>query len=378
MIKPVNFHPNPRALHAPSTLSATRSTPWPAGQRPAHHARHRQHGGALAKLLVSLLVLAIVAGLGSVFTFLWWTDQPLKLSTPTIELSIEQGATPRAVSQSWVEAGVQTEPRLLFEWFRWSGQARLIKAGSYEITTGVTPSKLLAMMVQGDETLSRVKLIEGWTFKRWRQEMAQADGLKLTTQGMSDLDIMAALDAPGLSPEGQFFPDTYSYAKGSTDLAVMRRAHKALQKQLDDAWSQRSPASPLKAPQELLILASIVEKETGHEADRSLVAGVFSNRLRVGMPLQTDPTVIYGLGDAFDGNLRKVDLQTDTPYNTYTRGGLPPSPIAMPGKASLMAAGRPDPTKALYFVAQGDGRSAFSETLADHNRAVNRYQRNRP
>src|SRR5690606_33244864 len=207
---------------------------------------------------------------------------------------------------------------------------------------GVTPNKLLLMMVQGDESLSRVKLIDGWTFKRWRQEMAQAEGLKPATQGMSNDEIMAALGSPGLSPEGQFFPDTYAYAKGSTDLAVMRRAHKALQKHLDDAWAQRSASSPLKSPQELLVLASIVEKETGHEADRPLIAGVFSNRLRVGMPLQTDPTVIYGLGDAFDGNLRKIHLQTDTPYNTYTRGGLPPSPIAMPGKAALMAAGRPE------------------------------------
>lgn len=367
MIKPVNFHSNPRAL----PVSHAMVTP----RLPA--LRH-QRGGAFARLLIGLVVLAIVTALGAVFSFLWWTDQPLHLATPTIELSIEPGATPRAVSQNWVDAGVQTQPRLLFEWFRWSGQARLIKAGSYEITSGVTPSRLLSMMVQGDESLSRVKLIDGWTFRRWRQEMAQADGLKQATQGMSDAELMAALGTPGVSPEGQFYPDTYSYAKGSTDLAVMRRAHRALLRHLDDAWSQRSPATPLKSPQELLILASIVEKETGHEADRPLIAGVFSNRLRVGMPLQTDPTVIYGLGEAFDGNLRKADLLTDTPYNTYTRGGLPPSPIAMPGKAALMAAGRPEPTKALYFVAQGNGRSAFSDTLADHNRAVNRYQRNRP
>ena len=181
-----------------------------------------------------------------------------------------------------------------------------------------------------------------------------------------------------LPAEGQFYPDTYAYAKGNTDMAVMKRAHRAMQRHLEEAWEQRASDSPLKSPQELLILASIIEKETGHEGDRPLVAGVFVNRLKVGMPLQTDPTVIYGMGDAFDGNLRKVDLRTDTPYNTYMRGGLPPTPIAMPGKAALLAAGRPGPTKALYFVAQGDGRSAFSDTLADHNRAVDRYQRNRP
>lgn len=373
MITPVNSQPESRALNARGVPAA----PFSPGQR-LLASRTRQRGGVLGRLLAGLFVLALVSGLGVVFGFLWWTDRPLTLASPTLELSVEQGATPRAVAQDWVDAGVQTSPRLLFEWFRWSGQARQIKAGSYEITTGITPSKLLAMMVRGDESLAAVKLIDGWTFKRWRQEMARAEGLEMTTQGMSEFDIMAALGSPDLPAEGQFYPDTYAYAKGNTDLAVMRRAHRAMQKQLEEAWTQRSPASPLKTPQELLILASIVEKETGHESDRGLVAGVFINRLRVGMPLQTDPTVIYGLGDAFDGNLRKVHLLTDTPYNTYTRRGLPPSPIAMPGKAALLAAARPDATRALYFVAQGDGRSAFSETLTDHNRAVNRYQRNRP
>ena len=182
---------------------------------------------------------------------------------------------------------------------------------------------------------------------------------------------------PGIPAEGRFFPDTYSYSKGSTDIAVLRRALRAMDKHLNEAWANRASDSPLRTPQDALTLASIVEKETGQESDRPLISGVFNNRLRIGMPLQTDPTVIYGLGERFDGNLRKVDLQTDTPFNTYTRRGLPPTPISMPGKAALFAAVQPASTKALYFVARGDGSSAFSATLSEHNRAVNQFQRKR-
>jgi UPF0755 protein len=192
---------------------------------------------------------------------------------------------------------------------------------------------------------------------------------------MSDAEIMEALGAPGLSPEGRFFPDTYAYSKGVSDLTVMKRAFRAMQRKLEQAWEKRDPDLPLKSADEALILASIVEKETGQAADRPLVAGVFCNRLRIGMPLQTDPSVIYGLGDRYDGSLHKHDLLTDGPYNTYTRPGLPPTPIAMPGLASLTAAVQPAHTKALYFVAKGDGTSLFSESLTDHNRAVNQYQR---
>jgi UPF0755 protein len=193
---------------------------------------------------------------------------------------------------------------------------------------------------------------------------------------MSDEQLMVALGAPpGVSPEGRFHPDTYAYSKGSSDLAVLKRAYRAMQKRLDAAWQERAPDTPLRSADDALVLASIVEKETGVGTDRGLVAGVFVNRLRLGMPLQTDPSVIYGLGTSFDGNLRKRDLLADTPYNTYTRSGLPPTPIAMPGKAALLAAVRPEPTKALYFVSRGDGRSEFSETLTDHNRAVNQFQR---
>jgi UPF0755 protein len=223
-----------------------------------------------------------------------------------------------------------------------------------------------------------VRLIEGWTLRQWRAELARAPRLKPTTAGLSEAELMAALGAPGVAAEGRFFPDTYAYSRGVSDLMVLKRAKRAMDLRLTSVWAERAADTPLKSMDEALVLASIVEKETGTEADRPLVAGVFANRLRIGMPLQTDPTVIYGLGEAFDGNLRKRDLLADTPYNTYTRRGLPPTPIAMPGLASLHAAVRPASTQALYFVARGDGSSVFSDNLADHNRAVNKYQRGSP
>jgi len=321
-----------------------------------------------------LLMLVAIAALASAWAW-WWLDQPLELATPTVELSVEPGTPPREVAQAWVNAGVQADGRLLYQWFRWSGQSRQIRAGSYEVHQGATPRELLAKMVRGDEVLEQLRLIEGWTFHQVRAALAKSPALKPSTAGLSDAELMAALGQPGLAPEGRFFPDTYAYSRGVSDLTVLKRAFKAMQKQLDLAWQGRSEGLPLKSADEALILASIVEKETGAAADRSLVASVFVNRLRIGMPLQTDPTVIYGLGTSFDGNLRKHHLQTDTPFNTYTRGGLPPTPIAMPGKASLQAALHPAQSKALYFVARGDGSSQFSEDLAAHNRAVNKYQR---
>ncbi|CAG1015850.1 Endolytic murein transglycosylase [Burkholderiaceae bacterium] len=327
------------------------------------------------KLLRFLLVLVVLAAAAAAGAAAWWLNRPLPLAADAVEVAIEQGTTPREIAQAWVRAGVQTSPRLLYEWFRWSGESRKIRAGSYEINRGTTPVSLLNKMVRGDVTLAVVRIIDGWTFKQVRAEFAKADSLKPTTAAMSESEIMAALGEPGVPAEGRFFPDTYAYNKGSNDIAVLRRAHRAMKNQLALAWEQRAADTPLKTIDEALILASIVEKETGSPADRGKVAGVFVNRLRLGMPLQTDPSVIYGLGDAFDGNLRKKDLTTDGPFNTYTRGGLPPTPIAMPGKASLLAAVKPDPTKALYFVSRGDGTSQFSDSLDAHNRAVSQYQR---
>ena len=326
--------------------------------------------GLLACLLLLLALGAAAAGVAW-----WWLQKPLDLAQASVELSIEPGTSPQQVAQGWVAAGVQTDARLLYQWFRWSGQARQIRAGSYEVHEGITPRQLLDKMVRGDEVLEVVRLIEGWNFRQFRAALAKAPHLKPVAAAMSERELMAALGSPDWPAEGAFFPDTYAYSRGVSDLTVMKRAHAAMQRRLESAWAGRAEGLPLKSPAEALILASIVEKETGAPADRGMVASVFINRLKIGMPLQTDPTVIYGLGEAFDGNLRKRDLQTDTPFNTYTRGGLPPTPIAMPGLASLQATLHPATSRALYFVARGDGSSQFSEDLAAHNRAVNKYQR---
>jgi UPF0755 protein len=282
---------------------------------------------------------------------------------------------PRAVAQAVRDAGVDVNPELLYAWFRLSGEGRLIKAGSYELEKGITPLRLLDKLARGEESLRAVTLVEGWNIRQVRSALAKADQLRPDTQALSEEDLMQLLGRPGVHPEGRFFPDTYTYSKGSSDARVLKRALRAMDKRLAEAWAQRSPQVVVKTPEEALILASVVEKETGRAVDRTLISSVFQNRLRIGMPLQTDPTVIYGMGEAFNGNLRKVDLQADTPWNTYTRSGLPPTPIAMPGKASLLAAVQPAPGKFLYFVAKGDGTSQFSENLGDHNKAVNKYQR---
>jgi UPF0755 protein len=307
----------------------------------------------------------------------WWLDHPAQLASSPLELEIEPGQGAQGVAAAVHAAGAPFHPGLLHAWFRLSGQDRNIKAGSYELVQGVTPRSLLQTLVQGNTTMASVTLIEGWTFREVRQALGKAGHLKAQTSDLSPGQVMALLGRPGQHPEGRFFPDTYNYAKGSSDLALLGRAMRAMDRRLAAAWQQRSERSPLAGPEQALILASIVEKETGHAADRPLIASVFVNRLEQGMLLQTDPSVIYGLGERFDGNLRKADLLHDTPWNTYTRAGLPPTPIAMPGAAALMAAVRPANSKALYFVARGDGRSEFSATLEEHNRAVNKYQRKR-
>lgn len=322
-------------------------------------------------LLKFLLVLALALG-GWAF---WWVNHSLPLAAPTLDLSVEPGTTPRSVAQATVDSGVRTSADLLYWWFRLSGQARLIKAGSYELEAGLTPYRLLTKLTRGEEALRSVTLVEGWTFKQVRAALLKEEHIKPDSKGLEDPVIMEKLGQPGRHPEGRFYPDTYTYAKGSSDLKLLLRAMHAMDKQLLKAWQVRVADTPLKSPDELLILASIVEKETGQASDRPMIASVFSNRLRLGMMLQTDPTVIYGLGERFDGNLRRRDLLADTPWNTYTRAGLPPTPIAMPGKASLMAAAQPASSRALYFVARGDGSSQFSDSLDAHNRAVNKYQR---
>jgi len=305
----------------------------------------------------------------------YWVFSPLSIQTKTVDLSIEPQTPVRGIAQAVADSGVNVQPLVLYAFFRASGQSRKLRAGSYELSEGTTPLDLLRKLTRGEESLKAISLIDGWTFRQFRAALAKAEGLKHDTKDLSDDALMAQLGMPGVAPEGRFFPDTYTYGKGTSELHVMQRAANAMTKQLAAAWGQRQPDIHIKTIDEALILASIVEKETGRESDRTTISRVFHNRLAIGMPLQTDPTVIYGMFDSFDGNLRRVDLRTDHAWNTYTRKGLPPTPIAMPGRNALKAAVQPASSNALYFVAKGDGTSHFSATLDEHNAAVNRYQR---
>lgn len=345
---------------------AARQRPVP---RPPHSAVWRW------PLLAALLLVAAATAVAA------WLHRPLPLrlqGQPVIDVVIEPGMSAAQVADALVAAGVEAPALALFAWFRLSGQARALKAGSYEIALGTTPVQLLDKLVRGEQALRRLTLVEGWNIRQVLQAVRGADDLiDDLPPGHDPVALARHLGLAAAHAEGRFFPDTYLYPKRSPASRVLRQAAAAMDARLAQAWSQRQPGLPLRSPDELLILASIVEKETRLEADRPLVAAVFLNRLRIGMRLQTDPTVIYGLGEAFDGNLRRRDLLTDTPYNTYTRAGLPPTPIALPGWASLQAVVQPAPSRALYFVARGDGSSAFSHTLEEHNRAVRRYQGNR-
>ncbi|TAN09724.1 MAG: endolytic transglycosylase MltG [Burkholderiaceae bacterium] len=326
---------------------------------------------AAAVALVLLIVAGALAG-----GIAWWVNQPLALSTRSVDFFIPLGTGLRAAAERMARAGIEVKPALLAAYLKLAARGQTIKAGEYIIERGVKPGDLLAKLIRGDRVVRSVKFLEGWTFAQDREALARAPYLKHDSAGLSDAAVMAALGRPGVPPEGWFFPDTYQYDRGtSSDLSVLREALRLMDQRLAAAWEERAPDLPLKTPEDALILASLIEKETGHAADRAEVAGVFVNRLRKDMPLQTDPSVIYGLGSAYDGRLKRQDLQIDSPFNTYLRRGLPPTPIAMPGEAALMAAVRPAQTNALYFVARGDGSSQFSDSLGDHNRAVNKYLR---
>jgi UPF0755 protein len=326
-------------------------------------------------VLKRLFVLGFALALGFAGWMAWFAANPLGLSGSPLEFSIRTGSGLRAATRQIIDAGVRMPGWQFTLLARANGADKRIKAGSYQLSEGVTPLQLLRKITDGDVAQAEVLFVEGWTFRQVRTVLNAHGDLKHDTLNLSDAQIMEKLGEAGLPAEGLFFPDTYLFGKGESDLAVLARARRAMEKRLQSAWLQRAPGLPVAQPYQALILASIVEKETGHAGDRDMVAAVLVNRLRQGMRLQVDPTVIYGMGEKFDGNLRRRDLETDTPFNTYMRTGLPPQPIAMPGLASLTAALNPANSDALYFVARGDGTSVFSRSLEEHNRAVTKFQK---
>jgi UPF0755 protein len=322
--------------------------------------------------VADLLGLAILLLCGSMAYYLTTAVTPPR--TP-LQLELRKGSTLTAVARQLADAGILSHPELFVLLGRVLGKAGSVKAGNYEVERPLTPLDLLRKITEGDYTQVAIVFPEGWTFRQIRRLLDEHPALRHDTAGLPDGDILVRLASDATSTEGWFFPDTYYVSNGSSDLGVLRRAHELMRSRLAAQWERRVDRLPLASPYEALILASIVEKETGQAAERPMIAAVFVNRLRLGMKLQTDPTVIYGLGENFDGNLRKRDLLADTVYNTYTRAGLPPTPIAIPGLGSITATLNPAPSDALYFVAKGDGTSHFSRTLAEHERAVTKYQR---
>lgn len=327
----------------------------------------------MLKTLFTLVVVGLLAAGGYAA---WYATTPVAAGKLPAEFEIPPGTRFRGAAQRIEESGVAVG-RLRFELLaRALGRGEDIKAGSYELAAAPTPLELLDKLTRGDVTQAEARFIEGWTFRQLRAALAANSFLRQDTQGLSDAQLLQKLGARETHPEGLFFPDTYVFSRAASDLRVLRRAYEAMQRHLALQWDARDASLPYKSPYEALIMASIVEKETGRAEERELIAGALVNRLRIGMLLQVDPTVIYGLGEAFEGNLKKIHLQTDGPYNSYMRAGLPPTPIAAPGLASLRAALRPAKTSALYYVARGDGTSQFSRTLEEHNRAVRKYQLN--
>ena len=328
----------------------------------------------VARLLRRLLAIALLAALAAAVAGKWLLERPLVVPTEPWDYEVKAGVGLASVARDLAAEGVIPHPLPLVALARWKGVDRTIKAGNYEFRSGITLPQLLAKLTQGDVTQTSLTIAEGATFGDFAKTLRASRDVTKTLLDLPDAELLAKLGIEAPHPEGQFFPDTYFFAAGASDASLLARAHRLLVERLDAAWAKRAPGVPLATPYEALVLASIVEKETGRAADRPLVASVFANRLRKGMKLQSDPTVIYGMGAAFDGNLRRRDLEADTPYNTYTREGLPPTPIALVSQASLDAVMNPPATDYLYFVARGDGSSEFTTNLADHNRAVARYQ----
>lgn len=324
------------------------------------------------KLFAFIVIIAILAAAA----FVYWAQQPIiEPGQASIQFSITAGSSVRGSAQQIANSGVPVNPSLLAWLARLTGKASKLKAGSYELKPGTTPLYLIEQLMRGEFAQESLVIIEGWTFRQMRQAIAAHPALKHETTQWSEKELLEKVAPDYKVAEGLFFPDTYLFAKGSSDLQIYKQANAQMLKRLNDGWNGRDLSVPFKTPYEALIMASIVEKETGQKSERGMIAGVFANRLKRGMLLQTDPTVIYGMGEKYQGQIHKRDLQADTPYNTYTRLGLPPTPIALPGAASLAAALNPAKTDALYFVSRKDGTSQFSDNLDDHNHAVNQYQK---
>jgi UPF0755 protein len=334
----------------------------------------------MRRLIAFVLMLASVA-LMAFGAAVWWGQQwlrtPLTTVTAPTSFEVPRGATLRSIAASLQQRAILDRPQLWLAWARLTQRGAVLKAGEYELKPGLTPQELFKVLSSGAVVLHSVTFIEGSTFADMRKLLRAHPAIRQEYAERSAEEVMRALGEPGVHPEGQFFPDTYRFARNTSDFELLGIAHRRLRAELDAAWQSRAPDLPLSSAYEVLILASIVEKETALERERTLVSGVFVERLRRGMRLQTDPAVIYGIGPAYDGDIRNADLRRDTPYNTYTRAGLPPTPIALPGAGSLRAAAQPTRTGAIFFVATGesDGSHYFSATLAEHEAAVQRYLR---
>jgi UPF0755 protein len=342
----------------------------------SRHRRRSAAGGFFRRAFLLLLVVAVVAG-----GWYWqrhkrFADAPLAGIEAGDSLVVRRGDSLGSVLRNLEQADIATGNRLQWQVLaRELGAAGKLQAGEYALQAETSPRSLLLAMRDGKVVRRMFTIVEGWNIRDLRAALAKVDGLQQDTASLDDAALMKALGHPGQHPEGRFLPETYAWVRGDSDLDLLKRAHAAMAKALDAAWTARAGDVPLKSKEEALVLASIVEKETGIAEERPAIAGVFARRLKIGMRLQTDPTVIYGMGAAYTGNIRRSDLTTDTPYNTYTRDGLPPTPIAMPGEAALKAATRPAAGDALYFVAVGDGsgRHVFSRSLSEHNAAVREY-----
>jgi UPF0755 protein len=331
-----------------------------------------RRAGIALLALAGLKALVVLAGYGVLQR---WLDTPLAVGAAPLEIEIPRGQPLAVTARQLAERGVLDHPRWLQLYARATGADARIRAGEYAVPAGTTPRSLLALLESGAVIQHSVTIVEGWTFRELRQALEAEPYLDHTLAGQDEAAVMVALGEPGMPAEGLFFPDTYLFGKGTTDLEILRLARNRMRRELEAAWAARAADLPVHSAYEALILASIVEKETALASERPRIAGVFTERLRIGMRLQTDPTVIYGLGTDFDGNLRRADLERDGPYNTYTRAGLPPTPIALPGAEALRAAVNPDERGELYFVATGlaDGSHEFSRTLKEHQAAVSRY-----